>query len=64
MCPFSYNTGPCIILAVMCIYVIYKCLSWEGGGGDQQKALGKPRLKIAKQSHQWGCCRGPISRGE
>ncbi len=28
-----------IVLAVMCIYVIYKCLSWAG---DQQQDLGKP----------------------
>jgi hypothetical protein len=28
-----------IVLAVMCIFVIYKCLSWYG---DQQRDLGKP----------------------
>jgi hypothetical protein len=32
-----------IILAVMCIYVIYKCLSW---GGDRQQNLGKPNQAI------------------
>ncbi len=38
----------------MCIYVIYKCLSWDG---DQQQDLGKPswnsqtKLGIAKPSH-------------
>ncbi len=36
---------PYSVLAVMCIYVIYKYLSWDG---DQQQDLGKPSLKIAK----------------
>jgi hypothetical protein len=30
-------------LAVMCVYVIYKCLSW---GSDQQQDLGKPSQAI------------------
>ncbi len=30
-------------LAVMCIFVIYKCLSW---GSDQQQDLGKPSQAI------------------
>jgi hypothetical protein len=29
-------------LAVMCIFVVYKCLS----GGDQQQDLGKPSQKL------------------
>jgi hypothetical protein len=61
VCPFNYSTVPNIVLAVMCIYVIYKRLSW---GGDQQQDLGKPSLKIAKPSHQWEVVRHPISRGE
>jgi hypothetical protein len=42
VCSFSYSTVPYIVLTVMCIYVIYKCLSC---GGDQQQNLGKPSLK-------------------
>jgi hypothetical protein len=49
---------PHIVLGVMCIYVINKCLSWDG---DQQQDLCKPSLKIAKPSHQWEVVRHPIS---
>jgi hypothetical protein len=34
-------------LAVMCIYAIYKCLSW---GSDQQEDLGKPSRKQQSQA--------------
>jgi hypothetical protein len=42
VCLSSRNTVPYIVLAVMCIYVIYKCLS---GDFDQQQDLGKPSKK-------------------
>jgi hypothetical protein len=36
-------------LAMMCIFVIYKCLSWVG---NQQRDPGKPsQKKIAKPSY-------------
>ncbi len=38
---------PYIVLAVMWIYVIYKCLSWDG---DQQRDLGKPSQKQPSQA--------------
>jgi hypothetical protein len=38
-CICGCSVVPYIVLAVMCIYVIYKCLSWDG---DQQQDLGKP----------------------
>jgi hypothetical protein len=40
---------PYIVLAVMCIYVIYKCLSW---GGDQQQA----KLKDSQAKPPVGSC--------
>jgi hypothetical protein len=40
-----------VVLAVMCIYVIYKCLSLDF---DQQQDLCKPSLKVAKLSQQSG----------
>jgi hypothetical protein len=33
------NAVPYIVLAMLCIYVIYKCLSWDS---DQLRDLGKP----------------------
>jgi hypothetical protein len=39
VCLSSCNTVPYIVLAVMCIYVIYKCLRRDF---DQQQDLGKP----------------------
>jgi hypothetical protein len=37
--------------AVMCIFVIFKCLSW---GSNQRQNLGKPsQEKIAKPSYRW-----------
>ncbi len=46
----------------MCIFVIYKCLSW---GGNQQRDLSKPsQEKIAKLSHQWEAAMRPILCGE
>ncbi len=45
-------TCTCVGSAMMCICVIYKCLSWEF---DQQQDMGKPSLKkIAKPSCQRG----------
>ncbi len=38
VCLFSCSTVLYIILAVMCIYVIYKCFSWDF---DQQQDLDK-----------------------
>jgi hypothetical protein len=40
---FSCCAGFYIILAVMCIYVINKCLSWDF---DQQQDLGKPSQAV------------------
>jgi hypothetical protein len=37
----------CIVLAVKCICVIYKCLSWDV---DQQQDLGKPSLEQQSQA--------------
>jgi hypothetical protein len=35
----------------MCIFVIYKCLSWDS---DQQQDLGKPsQKKIAMPNYRW-----------
>jgi hypothetical protein len=45
----------------MCIYVIYKCLSW---GVDRQQDLGKPSKKTAKPSYRWEAVKRPIPRGE
>jgi hypothetical protein len=45
----------------MCVYVIYKCPSWDS---DHQQDLGKPSLKMAKPSHHWEVVRCPISHGE
>jgi hypothetical protein len=45
-----------IVLAVIHIYVIYKCLSWAG---DRQA-----KLKTAKPSHQWQAVKRPIPYGE
>jgi hypothetical protein len=39
VCLFSCSTVLYVILAVMGIYMIYKCLSWDF---DQQQDLGKP----------------------
>ncbi len=47
-------------LAVMCIYVIYKCSSW---GSDQQQDLSKPRQKTAKLSDRWEAVKHPIPCG-
>jgi hypothetical protein len=38
---------PYTVLAMMRIYVIYKCLSWDG---DQQQELGKPNKKQPGQA--------------
>jgi hypothetical protein len=40
--PVCRNAVSYCVLAVMHIYVIYKCLSWDG---NQQQDLGKPSLK-------------------
>jgi hypothetical protein len=61
VCLPSYNTVSYIVLAVMCICVIYKYLSW---GKNQQQDLGKPSLNITKPSHQWEVVGHPISCGE
>jgi hypothetical protein len=39
VCLFNCNIVPYIVVAVMCIYVIYNCLSRDF---DQQQDLGKP----------------------
>jgi hypothetical protein len=49
-------------LAVMSIFVIYKCLSW---GSNQQQDLGKPSWeKIVKPSHRWEAANRFIPCGE
>jgi hypothetical protein len=39
VCLSSCNAMPYIVLAMMCIHVIYKCLSWHF---DLKQDLGKP----------------------
>ncbi len=60
-CLLSYSTVSYIGLAMMCIYVIYKCLSWDV---DQQQDLGKPSFKIVQPSHRGEVVGGPISCSE
>ncbi len=43
-CGKEWLTVCLCILTVMCIYVIYKCLSWDS---DQQRDLGKPSQAIS-----------------
>jgi hypothetical protein len=45
---------------MMCIYVIYKCLSWCD---NQRQDLGK-QAKTAKPSYQWEAAKHPVPRGE
>ncbi len=42
VCLSSCNAVPYIVLAMLCIYAIYKCLSWDF---DQQQDLSKPSWK-------------------
>ncbi len=47
VCLLSCSAVFYIILAAMCIFVIYKCLSWDF---DQQQDLGKQRQVISMGS--------------
>ncbi len=50
VCLFSCNNVPYIVLAGMCIYVIYKCLRWDF---NLQQDLGKLSYKkIANPSNR------------
>jgi hypothetical protein len=44
---YSLGTVCSHYLAVMCINVIYKCLSWSS---DQKQDMGKPSLKQPSQA--------------
>ncbi len=58
----SFCNSVLTYLAIMCIFVIYKCLSW---GGNQQQDLSKPsQEKIAKPSFRWEAAKRPIPCGE
>jgi hypothetical protein len=43
-------------LVVMCIYVTYKCLSWDS---NQQRDLGKPSRRNSLAKLSMGSCLAP-----
>jgi hypothetical protein len=61
VCPFSCIALFNVILTAMCIYVIYKCLSWDL---DQQKDLGKQAKNSQAKPSAWEVVQRLMSCGK